>query len=73
MDERPQDIVARGYDRGADAFAGGYEPDVTLRLVHEAGLTVVRHDLETIDEPEGPATFLWVLARANSGEAAGRT
>jgi hypothetical protein len=36
---------------------------VTLRLVREAGLELIRGDLETIEEPEGPATFLWVLAR----------
>jgi cyclopropane fatty-acyl-phospholipid synthase-like methyltransferase len=53
----------RGEWLGVEMFFSGYEPDVTLRLVREAGLEVVRDDLETIDEPEGPATFLWVLAR----------
>jgi hypothetical protein len=48
---------------GVEKFFSGYEPPVTLNLVTEAGLEVVRDDLETIDEPEGPATFLWVLAR----------
>jgi hypothetical protein len=46
-----------------ETFFSGYEPDTTLRLVREAGLEVVRDDLETIEEPEGPARFLWVLAR----------
>jgi SAM-dependent methyltransferase len=48
---------------GVKTFFSGDEPDVTLRLVREAGLGLVRDDLETIEEPEGPATFLWVLAR----------
>jgi SAM-dependent methyltransferase len=48
---------------GVETFFSGYEPPVTLGLVREAGLEVIRDDLETIDEPEGPATFLWVLAR----------
>jgi cyclopropane fatty-acyl-phospholipid synthase-like methyltransferase len=48
---------------GVETFFSGYEPEVTLRLVREAGLDLVRDDLETIEEPEGPATFLWVLAR----------
>jgi SAM-dependent methyltransferase len=48
---------------GVETFFSGYEPDVTLGLVREAGLDFVRHELETIVEPEGEATFLWVLAR----------
>jgi SAM-dependent methyltransferase len=48
---------------GVETFFSGYEPDVTLRLVEDAGLEVVRGDLEAIREPEVPATFLWVLAR----------
>lgn len=48
---------------GVEMFFSGYEPDVTLRLVRGAGLDVVRDDLEAIEEPEGEATFLWVLAR----------
>ena len=48
---------------GVDTFFSGYEPVTTLRLVRDAGLEPARDDLETIREPEGPATFLWVLAR----------
>ncbi len=48
---------------GVETFFSGYEPAVTLRLVRETGLGLVREDLETIEEPEGSATFLWVLAR----------
>jgi len=47
---------------GVETFFSGYEPDVTLRLVRESGLTIVREELETTVEPEGPVTFLWVLA-----------
>jgi hypothetical protein len=36
---------------------------VTLGLVREAGLDFVRHELETIVEPEGEVAFLWVLAQ----------
>jgi SAM-dependent methyltransferase len=48
---------------GLQTFFSGYEPEVTLRLVREAGLDLVRDDLETTEEPEGAVTFLWVLAR----------
>lgn len=47
---------------GLWTFFSGYEPDVTLQLVRQAGLIVVHDELETIREPEGDATFLWVLA-----------
>ena len=40
------------------------EPEVTLRLVREAGLEVASEELETIAEPDGDAApFLWVLAQ----------
>ena len=48
---------------GLETFFSGYEPPVTLGLVRDAGLEIVRDELETIREPEGDATFLWVLAR----------
>jgi SAM-dependent methyltransferase len=48
---------------GLPTFFSGYEPPVTLDLVRGAGLEVVRDELETIREPEGEVTFLWVLAR----------
>jgi ubiquinone/menaquinone biosynthesis C-methylase UbiE len=48
---------------GMETFFSGYEPDVTLGLVRIAGLEIVHSELETIREPEGDATFLWVLAR----------
>jgi SAM-dependent methyltransferase len=51
---------------GLETFFSGYEPAVTLGLVGDAGLEVVRDELETIREPDGDATFLWVLARKPS-------
>ena len=48
---------------GLETYFSGYEPPVTLGLVRDAGLEIVRDELETIREPEGDATFLWVLAR----------
>jgi cyclopropane fatty-acyl-phospholipid synthase-like methyltransferase len=48
---------------GLVTFFSGYEPEVTLRLVREAGLEVASEELETIAEPDGAATFLWVLAQ----------
>jgi cyclopropane fatty-acyl-phospholipid synthase-like methyltransferase len=47
---------------GVETFFSGYEPEITLRLVRSAGFEVVRNNLETIREPEGEATFFWVLA-----------
>jgi SAM-dependent methyltransferase len=57
---------------GVETFFSGYEPDVTLRLVRGAGLEIRRTELETIQEPEGEATFFWVLA-AKPGQAEART
>jgi len=48
---------------GVETFFSGYEPPVTLALVRAAGLDVLSDELETIHEPEGEVTFLWVLAR----------
>jgi cyclopropane fatty-acyl-phospholipid synthase-like methyltransferase len=52
---------------GLETFFSGYEPPVTLDLVRAAGLEIVRDELETIREPDGAATFLWVLARRPTG------
>ena len=48
---------------GLQTFFSGYDPAVTLELVRDAGLEIVSDELETIREPEGEVTFLWVLAR----------
>jgi SAM-dependent methyltransferase len=48
---------------GVPMFFSGWEADVNRRLLHEAGLELLRDELVTIREPEGDATFQWVLAR----------
>jgi SAM-dependent methyltransferase len=49
---------------GAPSFFSGYPPETNRRLLDEAGFTLVRDELVTIREPEGDATFHWVLARS---------
>jgi SAM-dependent methyltransferase len=48
---------------GAETFFSSFPPQENSRLVREAGFEVERDELVTFDEPEGPATFQWVLAR----------
>jgi len=47
---------------GAPTFFAGYEPEVNSRLVRDAGFAIERDELVTFQEPEGPATFQWILA-----------
>jgi SAM-dependent methyltransferase len=49
---------------GAETFFSGFPPDVNSRLVREAGFTIERDEVVTFEEPEGPASFQWVLAQA---------
>ncbi|HEX4724577.1 MAG TPA: class I SAM-dependent methyltransferase [Pseudonocardiaceae bacterium] len=48
---------------GAPMFFSGNDAPTNRRLLAEAGLTVVVDELVTMAEPEGPATFQWVIAR----------
>jgi SAM-dependent methyltransferase len=48
---------------GAQTFFAGFEPEVNSRLVREAGLRIERDEIVTFEEPEGPASFQWVLAQ----------
>ena len=48
---------------GAEMFFSGFEPATNLRLVADAGLEVLREEVVTFREPEGPAQFHWVLAQ----------
>jgi hypothetical protein len=50
-------------DLGAPTFFSSFPPETNTRLLAEAGFTLLRDELVTISEPEGPATFQWVLAR----------
>jgi len=47
---------------GAQTFFAGFPPDVNSRLVREAGFAIERDEVVTFEEPEGPASFQWVLA-----------
>ena len=49
---------------GAQTFFSGFPPEVNSRLVREAGFTIERDEVVTFVEPEGPASFHWVLAQA---------
>jgi cyclopropane fatty-acyl-phospholipid synthase-like methyltransferase len=49
---------------GAPNFFSSYPPETNSRLVREAGFEIVRDELVTFTEPEGEATFQWVLARS---------
>jgi len=47
---------------GATTFFAGFPPEVNSRLVREAGFTTERDEVVTFEEPEGQASFQWVLA-----------
>jgi len=49
---------------GAPTFFSSYPPEVNSQLVRESGFAPIRDELVTFEEPEGPATFQWVLAQA---------
>jgi SAM-dependent methyltransferase len=48
---------------GAPTFFSGYEPDTNRRLLDEAGFVPVLDEVVTFQEPDGEATFHWVLAQ----------
>jgi cyclopropane fatty-acyl-phospholipid synthase-like methyltransferase len=48
---------------GAQTFFSSFPPATNTRLLREAGLDVVRDEVVTITEPEGPVRFQWILAR----------
>jgi SAM-dependent methyltransferase len=48
---------------GAETFFAGFEPPENRRLVEAAGLTILRDEVVTFTEPEGPVQFHWILAR----------
>jgi cyclopropane fatty-acyl-phospholipid synthase-like methyltransferase len=49
---------------GAPTFFASFPPDVNSRLVQDAGFAIERDEVVTFEEPEGPVSFQWVLARA---------
>jgi hypothetical protein len=42
-------------------FFSSHDAPTNRRLLTEAGLTVLVDELVTMHEPEGPATFQWVI------------
>lgn len=54
----------RGEWLGVEMFFAGFAPETNRRLVEEAGLEVLRDEIETIVEPDqGEARLQWLLAR----------
>ena len=48
---------------GAPMFFSGWDADTNRALLRGAGFELLRDELVTIREPEGDATFHWVLGR----------
>jgi len=48
---------------GTTMYFSSWPPETNRRLLGEAGFELLRDELVTIREPEGAATFQWVLAR----------
>jgi predicted TPR repeat methyltransferase len=53
----------RGEWLGTEMYFAGCDPETNRRLTEEAGLEVVRDELETMIEPEGEVRWQWLLAR----------
>lgn len=49
---------------GAETFFSSYPPGTNSRLVREEGFTIDKDEVVTIEEPDGPVQFQWVLACA---------
>jgi cyclopropane fatty-acyl-phospholipid synthase-like methyltransferase len=47
---------------GAPTFFSSFPPEVNTRLVRDAGFEILRDELVTFREPDGDATFQWILA-----------
>ena len=56
---------------GEPMFFSSHAADENLRLLAEAGLDVAHADAVTMREPEGEATFQWVICRAPGGAPRG--
>jgi SAM-dependent methyltransferase len=53
----------RGEWLGVEMYFAGCDPQTNRRLAEEAGLEVVRDELETMAEPEGEVRWQWLIAR----------
>ncbi len=49
---------------GAPTFFSSFPPETNTRLLREAGFELLHDEVVTIAEPEGPASFQWILGRA---------
>jgi len=47
---------------GTPMFFSSHDTQTNRRLLAEAGLTIVVDEAVTMQEPEGPAIFQWVIA-----------
>jgi SAM-dependent methyltransferase len=48
---------------GAPNYFSSFPPETNSRMLAEAGFALLRDELVTFLEPEGEATFQWILAR----------
>jgi SAM-dependent methyltransferase len=48
---------------GVPMFFSSFTPDRNRQLIERAGLTLVRDEVVTIAEPDGPVPFHWILAQ----------
>jgi len=48
---------------GAPMFFSSFPPETNTRLLREAGFELLRDEVVAFEEPEGPATFQWILGR----------
>jgi len=49
---------------GVPMFFSSFPPERNSQLAREAGFDILRDELVTFTEPEGEATFQWILARS---------
>jgi len=48
---------------GARNYFSSFPPELNTSMLDDAGFELLRNELVTISEPEGDATFQWILAR----------
>lgn len=51
---------------GTPMFFSSHDPQTNRHLLTDAGLTLLTDETVTMHEPEGPATFQWVITRNDS-------
>ena len=48
---------------GQPMFFSGYDAEANRQMLGEAGFEIVEDEEVEIEEPQGPARFLWILGR----------